>query len=578
MFRVMNPLPSLLLLWLMASSVSPAQPRDRPNIIFILTDDQRFDALGYAGNPLAHTPEMDRLAEQGTYFNHALVTTPICAASRASLLSGVYERTHRFTFETGDIPDRYLADAYPRVLRDAGYRTGFYGKYGIQYAGEDRLFDEYEVYDRSDDYADRRGYNHKTLDGDTIHLTRYTGQQALDFIDRQDGTTKPFFLSLSFSAPHAHDIAEEQYFWQPETDTLLREVTIPPPALAAPAYFTALPQAVREGFNRVRWTWRFDTPEKYQHSVKGYFRMIAGIDLEIGKLRAKLAERGLADNTVIIIMGDNGYFLGERQLAGKWLMYDNSVRVPLIVYDPRGPAHHESPELALNIDVPATIVDLAGVPKPEQYQGKSLLPIVAGSTANLGRDTVLIEHTWEFDPIPPSEGVRTKEWKYFRYLNDKGSEELYRLTDDPAETKNLAGDPAYRPNLLDLRRRCDELIEQYSDTYSDGPTELSVAYPRQAAGIRPRDARPMFAWVVPHSSAVQDAYQLLVAASREQIENNVGDVWDSKRVPAITATGVPYGGPALKPGRPYFWRVRIWDGLNQLTRYSEVQEFSGPVN
>ncbi|MGB3798967.1 MAG: sulfatase-like hydrolase/transferase, partial [Lewinella sp.] len=291
-----------------------AQTDERPNIIFILTDDQRYDALGYAGNPLAHTPEMDRLAEAGTYFSHAMVTTPICAASRASILSGVYERTHRFNFQTGNIPDQYLAGAYPAALREAGYHTGFYGKYGIRYEGEDRMFDEYETYDRNNAYADHRGYYYKTIDGDTVHLTRYTGQQALDFVDRHADSEKPFCLSLSFSAPHAHDAAADQYFWQSETDQLLTDLDVPPPALGAQENFDALPPAVRDGFNRLRWTWRYDTPEKYQHSVKGYFRMIAGIDLEIGKLRARLDERGIADNTVIIVMGDNGYFLGERQL------------------------------------------------------------------------------------------------------------------------------------------------------------------------------------------------------------------------------------------------------------------------
>ncbi|CAH0999393.1 Bifunctional sulfatase/alpha-L-rhamnosidase [Neolewinella maritima] len=565
----------LLLLWA-AAAVLPAQQTEQPNIIFILTDDQRFDAIGYVGNPLATTPEMDRLAEQGTYFNHAMVTTPICAASRASILSGVYERTHRFNFQTGNIREEYLAEAYPAVLRQAGYRTGFYGKYGIRYDGEDRLFDEYETYDRNNAYPDRRGYYYKTLDGDTVHLTRYTGQQALDFVDRHADRAQPFCLSLSFSAPHAHDPAEDQYFWQAETNDLLPG-DVPAPALAAQNYFDALPQPVRDGFNRLRWTWRYDTPEKYQHSVKGYYRMIAGVDLEIGKLRKKLAEKGLDKNTVIIVMGDNGYFLGERQLAGKWLMYDNSVRVPLIVYDPRVQQHQDSDALALNIDVPATIVDLAGLPEPSYYQGTSLLPIVNGRTGELQRDTALIEHLWEFEHIPPSEGVRTQDWKYFRYLNDKGAEELYHLAEDPAEAANLATDPAYREKLLEFRRKTDELIATYSDDYSAAPTGLSVEYLRQPAGLPLRDPAPEFGWVVPDGSGVQGAYQLLVASSRELIDNNVGDVWDSKRVQDAASVGVEYAGPPLQSGQTYYWKVRIWDDVNRLTAYSAAQEFMGPT-
>ncbi|NJB86569.1 arylsulfatase A-like enzyme [Lewinella marina] len=572
MYRILLP----LLLTFGAAGLC-AQSDDRPNIIFILTDDQRYDAIGYVGNPLAHTPEMDRLAEEGTYFSQAAVTTPICAASRASILSGVYERTHRFNFQTGNLREEYMADAYPAVLRRAGYHTGFYGKYGIRYDGEDRLFDEYDTYDRNNAFPDRRGYYYKTLDGDTVHLTRYTGQQALDFVDRNADQDKPFCLSLSFSAPHAHDPAEEQYFWQTETDGLLQNGDVPAPALAAQSYFDALPRPVREGFNRLRWTWRYDTPEKYQHSVKGYYRMIAGIDLEIGKLRKKLAEKGIDKHTVIIVMGDNGYFLGERQLAGKWLMYDNSVRVPLIVYDPRAPQHHDSEALALNIDVPATIVDLAGLPEPGTYQGKSLLPLVKGAATGGLRDTVLIEHLWEFDEIPPSEGVRTKDWKYFRYLNDKRDEELYHLASDPAETNNLATQAEYREKLLEFRRKCDELVERYSDDYSAAPTDLSVEYLRQPRGLPLRDGRPEFGWVVPEGSVVQGAYQILVAGSREMIDNSVGDVWNSGRVGSSTSIGVEYGGPELEAGKTYFWRVRIWDDVNRLTRYSDVQEFTGPA-
>ena len=257
----------------------------RPNIIFILTDDQRWSALGYAGNDLVHTPEMDALARQGTYFKNATVTTPICAASRATLLSGMYERSHRYSFTTGNIRDEYMQTSYPKVLREAGYYTGFYGKFGVKYPDKDNLFDVYDEYDRGP-YPDRRGYFYKTIDKDTVHLTRYTGQQALDFLEAAP-RDKPFCLSLSFSAPHAQDSAEDQYFWQKETDHLLADITIPKADISDDSYFNMLPKMVRDGFNRLRWYWRYDTPEKYQHSVKGYYRMIAGIDLEIAKIRGK---------------------------------------------------------------------------------------------------------------------------------------------------------------------------------------------------------------------------------------------------------------------------------------------------
>ncbi len=267
-------------------------PDTPPNIIFILTDDQRWDALGHAGNEIIQTPQMDQLAREGAWFSHAIVTTPICSASRASLFTGVYERCHRYTFQTGPISDRFMKNSYPRLLKDAGYSTAFFGKFGVNYAHTDQLFDVFENYDRNSRFDDHRGYFYKTLDKDTVHLTRYTGQKALDFIEAAtDG--KPFCLSLSFSAPHAHDPAEKQYFWQEETDHLYQQMTMPGPALAGDEYFEQLPQPVREGFNRTRWHWRYDTPEKYQHSIKGYYRMIGGIDLEIARIRKKLKEKRL---------------------------------------------------------------------------------------------------------------------------------------------------------------------------------------------------------------------------------------------------------------------------------------------
>ena len=549
-----------------------AQDKEKTNIIFILTDDQRFDAIGYAGNELAHTPEMDKLAKDGTFFKNAMVTTPICAASRASLLTGLYERTHRFNFQSGNIRDEYMDQAYPKLLRDAGYYTAFYGKYGVRYNGEEALFDEYETYDRNNAYKDRRGYYYKTIEEDTVHLTRYTGQKALDFIESANANI-PFCLALNFSAPHAHDGAKDQYFWQDESKNVLANTIVPPPSLGDDTYFDRLPEPVREGFNRVRWKWRYDNPEKYQHSVKGYYRMIAGIDNEIAKIRKRLKSQGLDKNTVIILMGDNGYFLGERQLAGKWLMYDNSVRVPLIVFDPRVKEQKDSEELALNIDVPATIMDIAGVPQPTSWQGKSLMPIAQKKTKNLERDTVLIEHIWEFDNIPPSEGVRTKDWKYFRYVNDQSSEELYYLKTDKKETKNLATSSNHQATLKAFRKKCNDLIHQYSNSYSNSPFELSIEYIREPSASLLKDSKPEFSWIVPDEAVFQSAYQILVASSLEKINQNIGNIWDSRQVRSSESAGIEYDGSPLQIGVQYFWKVRIFDENNRLSRYSTSQAF-----
>lgn len=572
MGKMQNKINTLLLILVTILGPSILQGQQRPNIIFILTDDQRFDALGYQGNSLIHTPEMDKLAESGTYFKNAMVSTPICAASRVSIFTGLYERTHRFTFQTGNVRQSYMEQTYPKLLKEAGYHTGFYGKFGIRYNRPEDMFDQYESYDRNGAYKDRRGYYYKTLGKDTVHLTRYTGQKALDYIDQaQPG--QPFCLSLSFSAPHAHDQAKDQYFWQETTDGLLQNMEMPGPELGEDKYFNEQPAFVRAGFNRLRWTWRYDTPEKYQHSVKGYYRMISGIDLEIGKIRKKLQEKGLDKNTVIILMGDNGYFLGERQFAGKWLLYDNSIRVPLIIFDPREEQHQDIEELAQNVDVPSTIVDLAGLEVPSTWQGTSLLPVVQRKSRSIQRDTVLIEHLWEFENIPPSEGVRTKEWKYFRYVNDQSFEELYNLNEDPKEINNLAKDPKYRTTLEELRRKCNELIRKKSDAYSKPPFGLSVEHIREPASVSILDNSPEFSWIVPKESVYQSAYQMLVASSQQKINNNIGDVWDSGQVRGDKSTDIEYGGIPLEGGKKYYWKVRVWDEVNRLTSYSEPQAF-----
>ena len=431
----------------------------RPNIIFILTDDQRWDALGVAGNSIIQTPEMDALARTGTYFKNAFSTTPICAASRASILTGLYERTHGYTFQKPRLKQPYADIIYPKLLKENGYHVGFFGKLGVVIDADKQYFDQSDFYDRGGS-PDRRGYFYKKIGKDTVHLTRYTGHQAQEFI-KNAPVDKPFCLSLSFSAPHGHDNAADQYFWQDKSADLYKNIQIPEPLLGEDEYFNRLPKEVREGFNRVRWKWRFDTPEKYQQMVKGYYRMITEIDNEIGQLRKQLKQKGIDDNTIIIVMGDNGYFLGDRQLADKWLMYDVSIRIPLIIYDPRAKKSSSVDQMVLNIDITKTMMDMAGVTAPKNYQGKSLTPLLVNNKAHLNRNAILIEHLWDNPDIPSSEAIRTERWKYFRYRLINAPEELYDLKNDPMEKKNLASDIQYAKIFDRLRKECEATALKY---------------------------------------------------------------------------------------------------------------------
>ncbi len=431
----------------------------QPNIIFILTDDQRWDALGYSGNQIIQTPEMDKLAKEGAYFKNAFVTTPICAASRASIMTGLYERKHGYTFRQPPLKNEYIDKSYFSLLKRAGYYNGFLGKFGVNFENQrdTALFDVYKPENRGDYFRlISGGTKHK-------HLTDIIGSNAIDFI-KNAPDDKPFCLSISFHAPHAADNAPKQYFWPKPMDSMYLDVTIPKPQSSDMQDFNKLPQPVREGFNRARWHWRYDTPGKYQEMVKGYYRMISGIDSAIGKIRATLAQQKIAENTIIILIGDNGYFLGERQLAGKWLMYEPSLRVPLIIYNPSGTRQQIIEDMVLNIDITPTILDFANVDIPDSYAGISLENYTkADGAPPQKRDYFVCEHLWDFKPIPASEGIRTEKYKYFRYKHDPSIEELYDLKNDPHEKNNLAHQAEFGQLLQQLRVKCDQSIKKISN-------------------------------------------------------------------------------------------------------------------
>ena len=424
-----------------------------PNIVIVLTDDQRADALGCAGNPILQTPRMDALAESGVRFTRAFVTTPICAASRASILTGLYERAHGYTFQRPPLAPEHVHLSYPALLRSAGYRTGFVGKLGVRLpdGAAAEMFDAFHP----------RVYPYFADDLGGRHLTDANTDRAIEFL-RESDRGRPFCLSISYNAPHAEDANPEQYVWPEACDSLYADIEIPPPATSDAALFAALPAFLRDSLNRERWRWRFDTPEKRQRMVKGYYRMISGVDQALGRLLTALEEQGLAEDTVVILTSDNGYFLGERGYAGKWSMHDLSTRVPLVIHDPREPAHlrgRSVDELTLNVDLAPTILCLAGVPVPDSMQGRSLLPLLRGRAADR-REEVFTEHLWEYESIPRTEAVRTSRWKYVRYLDHPEYEELYDLVRDPREEVNLAGEESHARRLRELRERCERWGER----------------------------------------------------------------------------------------------------------------------
>ena len=434
----------------------------RPNLLVVVTDDQRFDSLGCTGNRHIQTPEIDRLARDGVRFQNAFVTTPICCASRASLLTGQYARRHGIEDFVRDLTPARWAETYPALLRQAGYRVGFVGKFGVG--------DAASIARRASDFDFWRGRPGQAgvlfiepSDPARRHTTARMGDEALEFLSGCTNGT-PFCLSISFNAPHARDGQAREFEPDPRDEALYAEDRLPFPASATDAEFAPMVPWVRDSEARRRWTPRFANDALAQATLKDYYRLVTGIDREVGRIRAELGRRGLADSTVIVFTSDNGWFAGEHGLADKWFPYEESIRVPLILFDPRLPSSRRGrvvDALALNLDLAPTLLDWAGIPRPERMQGRSLVPWTERRAPRSWRTDFLIEHHFQHASIPSSEGVRDQRWSYFRWLEpNPDRDELYDLVRDPLQQRDLmlAGPP--QKVLERLRLRLQELTEQ----------------------------------------------------------------------------------------------------------------------
>lgn len=447
----------------LASCTAPAflashamgQKADRPNIVFLLADDHRADALGCMGNRIIQTPHLDALSARGARFENAFVTTAICVVSRASIFTGLYARNHGILRFQDSFTDDQFSRSYPALLKQAGYRSGFVGKWGLD-GGKmpTQSFDYFRGFQGQGNYFPQNGHKGR-------HLTDTMGDQVLEFLD---GCTsaQPFHLSVSFKAPHVQDQDPLQFLSDPKYERLYRDVEIPMPETASPQYISQLPLSVQGSEARRRWAVRFSTPELYQRSVKNYYRLITGIDEQVGRLVDALRLRGVAENTVIVYLGDNGFYLAEHGLAGKWFMHEESIRVPLLIADPRTTNAHKGvtvQQQALNIDIAPTLLAFAGIDEPAAVQGRSLVPLTRGQAPRWRQDW-FYEHNFEHEWIPKSEGVRTTQWKYIDYHEESPRfEELYHLQADPKEKRNLALDAASAPRLKQMRDRRKQWLE-----------------------------------------------------------------------------------------------------------------------
>ena len=422
-------------------------PGKRPNLIFLLTDDQRWDTLGCMGNPIIKTPNVDAMAARGVMFTNGFVTTSICMTSRSSFFTGLYLRSHKINDFSTDFTEDQFSRIYPVLLREAGYRTGFIGKWGVGNKLPKQRFDYFQGFPGQGHYFPKRPDT-------SVHLTEVMGDQSLEFL-RGSTPKQPFCLSVSFKAPHVQDQDPRQFLYAPSSAGLYKDVEIPVPKTADPKYISMLPVEVQRSEGRRRWAVRFSTPTLFQESVKSYYRLITEVDTVVGRIRDQLREMKADDNTVIVFAGDNGFYLAEHGLAGKWFMHEESIRVPILVYDPRLEKSQQGKrrsEMALNIDIAPTLLGLAGVRAPAM-QGRDLSRLIQGRSVPWRKEW-FYEHLFQHDWIPRTEGVRTESWKYTRYLDTAPRfEELFDLTRDRLEESNLAADSRHADRFAAMKDR-----------------------------------------------------------------------------------------------------------------------------
>jgi N-acetylglucosamine-6-sulfatase len=439
----------------------------RPNVVVVLVDDLRWDEIDY---PFVRVPHVQRLAREGARFANAFVTSPLCSPSRASFLTGHYAHKHGITDNTDRSARSHQLVTFPRLLHDAGYATAFVGKWHMGVDDTPRPgFDHWVGVRGQGRYLDPE----LNVDGQRVARTGYftdiLNQYALDFLRRAHG--RPFLLYVSHKAVHP-DLTQNA---DGSVDTGDAELFVPAPRHGGLYAGAAVPHRPNHG--RVpagKPALLREIPglpplgagtATADEKVRERLRVLAAVDEGLGEILALLAAQGRLDDTVVVFTSDEGYFYGEHGLSvERRLAYEESARVPLLVRYPRQvAAGRVVGELALGLDVAPTLLELASVPVPAGMHGRSLLPLLRGERV-AWREDFLIEHFSDtvFRRMVGMgyRAVRTGKWKYIRYTELEGMDELYDLEADPYETRNLVDDPRARPALEDLRGRLARLLSE----------------------------------------------------------------------------------------------------------------------
>jgi N-acetylglucosamine-6-sulfatase len=420
----------------------------RPNVIFILTDDHRYDAFGFMDKPWLKTPNMDRIAREGVHFINSFVTTSLCSPSRASFLTGQYAHCHGVMNNL--TPWRDSNVTYLELLHAQGYDTAFIGKWHMPGKGVPDLVGEGKV-DRMVSFNFAMGQGRYldcplVVDGkDTKHqgyITDVLTQYAQEFMARP--RTRPFCLYLSHKAVHFDFVPPDKYQGALK-DAPLHELE--PNVRDFPLGLLQWPQV-----------------KKFKPDQQGYYEALMGVDDSVGAVLKFLDDKGLAENTLIVYAGDNGYYWGEHGLIDKRYAYDEGLKIPHLMRYPRLLPHggRKVDQMVLNIDLSPTILAAAGIAIPQSVQGRSYLELSRGKS-DQWRTSFLYEYFKDPGaPIPPINAVRTEDWKLITYPGNekKFPAEMYHLAADPAERHDLAADPAQAGKKAELAAELARLIKE----------------------------------------------------------------------------------------------------------------------
>jgi arylsulfatase A-like enzyme len=434
----------------------------KPNIIFLMADDQNVLSVGCYGNNEVHTPNMDKIGNNGMIFTKHYNTTSICMASRATVFTGMYEYKTGTNFDHGDMKPDVWKKSYPVLLREAGYFTAFAGKFGFEVEELGLCEDDFDMWGGApgqSSYVTKENSSMEKYAKDFPHSTLSYGAFGQDAIKEAVKQDKPFCLSISFKAPHLPVQPD------PKFDDVYAGKTFTKPANFGREAGEHMSIQSKQGRQYSRfYEWHYDND--YDGVMAKYYQLVYGIDVAIGMIMDELEKQGVADNTVIIYTSDNGYICGSHGYASKVLPMEESSRAPLMIYDPRkttGSKNVRCTELNGNIDIAPTILNLAGAPIPDNMDGKSLVPLLKKPDAEIHSQLAFI-NAWGIVPTQ-SLSCFTKDWKYtywwFGNSEMEPEEELYNVANDPLEMKNLANDPKYVSELNEMRAKYDEELMRW---------------------------------------------------------------------------------------------------------------------